>query len=518
MKAVVIVLLLSSLYPALAQDSLVYLNEIQFDSPFEKYVFGTVNASKDFAPFDLLIANGTLLNEAQIAKSRNRFYDYLKSQDNEKFHKKSAPAKIKILTTDFRKDYLLKYVALSRFEDIFAAGHFSEVSGTALYCIAFEYLNIPYNIREEQANTYVIAYPETSRIVVESTTAAITFFTYDATFKQEYVQSLRRQRIISEQEFAKSTINTLFDKYYIGQNQFITIRDLAGLQYLNEGVMLLQNNNPEGAFSKLEKAYFLSPSPKITYMLMQAGSRAFLNRSKRDLNHAALLGKLSRYSGIGITDDAVSGEFYQVIQDLLFDRGQPDQLEAYYNVLAETIRKPETKQEIDFIYQFEKGLYYYNKDRCYSALTHFENALKLKPANQQAANMIIGCMGTLAESWVHDEDFINKLAFFRQQYPSLADNNTYNALVAHAYLINCASNFEDNKPTEAERFRNMFEELVKMEPDLNLRSDLVGRAYSAGVVYYFRKGQTKRAQALLDAGLKISPGNYELTVRKNMIR
>lgn len=253
-------------------------------------------------------------------------------------------------------------------------------------------------------------------------------------------------------------------------------------------------------------------------MLMQSGSRAYLSHSKKDLKHAALLGKISRYSGVGITEDMISGEFFSVIQELLFNRGQPDQLEAYYSILAETIRSPETKQEIGFIYEFEKGRFFYNKDRCYTALPHYENALKIKPANQQAANMIISCMSMLAENWVQEEDIIKKLAYYRNEYPSLADNNTYNALVANAYLINCALNFEDNKPAEAERFRNLFEELLKAEPDLNPRSEYVGRAYSAGVVYYFRKGQTKRAQALLDEGLKISPGNYELTIRKKMIR
>jgi tetratricopeptide (TPR) repeat protein len=501
-----------------AQDSLVYMGDIHFDSPFERNVFETISKKKNFEPFDLLIANGSLMSESQIEKSRSRLYTYLQSLNNEKFHKKSAAAKVKIITTDFRRDYLLKYVANSRFEDIFAAGYFSEVSGTALYCLAFDYLNIPYTIKTEPANTYVIAYPESNRIVVESTTTAITFFTYEPAFKQEYVQSLRRQKIISEQEFAKSSISELFDKYYLGQNQFMTIRDLAGLQYHNEGVMLLQNNNPAESFRKLEKAYFITPSPKIGYLLMQAGSRAFLGYSKKDAKHAALLGKISRYEGLGITSDAVCGEFFKVIQDLLFERGQSEQLNTYYTILTETIKSAEIKQEVDFIYYFEKGRYLYEQHRYTAALVPFEAALQLKPSSQQATTMIISCLGMMSDGRLQDEEFVKKLEQYRQRHPSLFENNTFTTLVAHTYLIHCALNFENNNPAEAERYRGLFEELLKAEVDLNPRSDLIGQAYSAGAVYYFKKGQTKRAQALLDSGLKISPGNYELTVRKNMIR
>lgn len=58
------------------QDSLVHLNDIHFDSPFEKHAFESVNSRKHVEPFNLLIANGSLL-ELQIERSKNRLYGML---------------------------------------------------------------------------------------------------------------------------------------------------------------------------------------------------------------------------------------------------------------------------------------------------------------------------------------------------------------------------------------------------------------------------------------------------------
>lgn len=251
---------------------------------------------------------------------------------------------------------------------------------------------------------------------------------------------------------------------------------------------------------------------------MQTGSQAFLKHTKKDLKHAALLGKLSRYTGLGITPDAVNGELYQVIQDLLFNKGQPEQLEAYYQALSSTIKNISTKEEIRFVYEYEKGRYAYNLERYNAALPYFENSLQLQPTNQLAQGMVISCLSMLANSRMQDEDFVARVEQVKSRHAALAENNMFVALLAHLYLAHTAINFENGRSTEGERYRVLFEELIKPYDDLNLRSDLIGKAYSAAAIYYFRKGQSRKAQSYIDTGLKISPNNYELTVRKKMIR
>jgi hypothetical protein len=70
---------------------------------------------------------------------------------------------------------------------------------------------------------------------------------------------------------------------------------------------------------------------------------------------------------------------------------------------------------------------------------------------------------------------------------------------------------------QGEKYRLTFEELAGRYPDAQPNTQLVGQAYSRAAVYFYRKGQTQKARNLIEAGLKLSPNNYELMTRKRMI-
>lgn len=501
-----------------AQDSLVYKGDLTFGSPFEKEAFAlfTKGASSDL--FDLFIANGSLLTENQISEARKRFYGYLESLKDEKFTTRKPDKKVKLIVNAIQSRYLIKYVAGSRFEDIFYNGNFSELSGTALYCLAFEHYQIPYEIKEDVGNVYVIAYPQTEKIMIESTTSAIIFSSFDENFKKQFVETLRKQKIISEPEFLKNNLNELFDTYYFNTKVTITSRGLVGLHYLTDGLTLVQHENYEAAFQHFEKAYYISESPKAAYLSMEGGSQAFLKHPQHDLKQAALLGKLSRYQALGLTDEIIAAEFHKAIQDLLFDKRDKETLEAYYQELLKFTHNYKTKREIAFVYNYENGRYLYNQARYRDAIPYLEETLNQKPNNQDAATIMISTLSQLASNQAQSEDYSKKLIGYGAKYPALSENNLFNSLLASSLLVQFAIKYEDGKPQEGESYRKNFEALYTQHPDLNLNSYLLGSAYSSAATYYFKKGQTKKAQEYLSNGLAISPDNYELKSRQRMIR
>lgn len=500
-----------------AQDSLVFQKELTFSSFFEKESIKNFSQGTSTDLFYLFMANGALLTENQIREAHSRFYDFLKSLADEKFEAKKSDKKVKALVSAIETRYLKKYVNSSRFEEVFLNGNFSEISGTALYCLAFEFFNIPYQIKEDVSNVYVIALPQTSNIVIESTTTAIIFSTFDEAFQKQFVETLRNQKIISEQEFARNSIKTLFETYYFDTKSTVTISDLAGLHYLYDGIAMAENQNHEMAFTQFEKAYYISQSPKSAYMLMQTGSAAFLNHKPMDVKQAALLGKTSRYESAGITADMISSEFYKVIQSLLFDKREKESLEKYYNELLAKITNVKVKREIIFIYQYENARYLYNQARYKDAIPYLEESLQQKSTNQDAASLLINTLSQLGASRFQNEDYSKQLLQFSFKFPSLSENNLFNGLLASTLLAQLAIQFEANKPMEGEQYKKKFEELNEQHPDIVINSFLIGKAYSAAAVYYFRKGQTAKAKLYISKGLELSPDNYELLSRKRMI-
>jgi tetratricopeptide (TPR) repeat protein len=513
-----ILLLITATLASQAQDSLIYRNDLTFTSPFEKSAFANFARASNSDFFSLCIANGSLLNDNQISSSHDLFYNYLATLKTEKILTKKDDKKIKLIVSAIQDRYLKKYVAGSRFEDIFYNGNFSEISGTALYCLAFEYFGIPYEIKEETANVYVIAYPQSEKIQIESTVASIVFTTFDEVFQREFIETLRKQKIISEQEFSRNSIKSLFDTYYFNTKSTLTISGLVGLLYLHDGTNMLQKDQIETAFQQFEKAYFISQSPRAAYMLMQASSGAFLRHTQYDLKQASLLGKISRYQAAGITDEMIVGEFYKVIQGLLFDKQEKELLNNYHKELLSKIDNFKTKREIAFLYNYENGRYLYNQARYRDAIHFFEETLIQKPTNQDAANMMISTLSQLGTSQIQSEEYSKKLIDYANKFPALADNNLFNGLLASSLLVQQAIQYETGKQYEGEEYRKKFEQLYTKHSDVSLNSFLLGKAYSAAATYYFKKGQTKKAQEYLIYGLKLSPDNYELKTRQRMIR
>ncbi|HEY0741454.1 MAG TPA: hypothetical protein VGD40_08330, partial [Chryseosolibacter sp.] len=185
------------------QESLVLPADLTFSSEFEKAMFDAhLNKTKPEA-FKLFIASGQTLNEQAIDQAFQHFDLFIKRVNTEKVLSKRNDKKVKLVYDDVHDTFLRKYELENRFEDIFINGHYNCVSATALYALVFEKLNIPYVIKEKPTHVYLIAYPSTERIIVETTTPAGGFITFNPQFKQSYVKILRDQKLITAQEYSK---------------------------------------------------------------------------------------------------------------------------------------------------------------------------------------------------------------------------------------------------------------------------------------------------------------------------
>jgi tetratricopeptide (TPR) repeat protein len=424
--------------------------------------------------------------------------------------------KVKAVYDDVHKTFLAKYEMKNRFEDIFNNGYYNCVSGTALYGMAFQHLNIPFTIKEKPTHVYLIAYPDQERILVETTTPVGGFVAMTPHFKQGFVKMLKEQKLISSQEYASQKTDELFDRFYFGSQGNITLLQLLGLQYFNEGVYFLQEEKHLDGLHQLEKAYLFYPSERVAYMLMSALHETFKQRETKDLVHASCLSHLARYKKYGITSDMVLGEFGRVMDDLLFDKGQNEKLEEYFNELESSLKDEGLRTEISFMYHYENGRLLFNQARFRESISFFESALKLKPKHQETNRIFIAALANLIKNSTNAEA-IKTLEGYAQSFPTLLENNIFNEMLGTLYLIEMEMSFETNKPEEGEKHKKKFETFYSAHQEVTYYTQAIGQAYSAAAVYYFRKGQTPKAKTIIARGLEFSPNNYELITRKRMI-
>jgi hypothetical protein len=509
---------LTLLTKTVAGQPLVDYRQLTFNSAFEKEILTDHFENKKSDPFLLLMANGRLLNEQAIQQAKSNFYSHIALLQDEKVALKKNDKKTKFIYDDVHKKFLRKYEEINKFEEIFNNGFYNCASASALYALVFEKLNIPYVIKEQPSHVYLIAYPETDRIKVETTSPINGSQAIDAKFKEMYVKMLKDQKLISTQEYVAQDINTLFDKFYFSDQQDITLQNLIGIQYMNDGLYQYNDHKFEESFAQMEKAYLFFPHEKTEYLLMLTASQAFETRKQKDTIQATYLGKLSRYKNVGIDKQMITGEFARVIRDLLFTDGNKEQLALYYQKLKQLIYDADLIKEIDFIYNYECGRLLYNQAKYKDAIPYLEMALQIKPKDQDTNALFINAVGESLRTNADNLTIIKTLDVYALKYPDLHDNNVFNNLVAATYLIQFGMEYSSNKPAQGDKYKAMFEMHFSKYPGLTVHSALVGQAYSVAAVYYFRQGLNAKAKNIINKGLEVSPNNYELLQRQQMIK
>lgn len=510
------VLLLLFVAAALAgygQDTLVYFRDITFSSEQERTALDAAINQKKPDYFTLFGVPG----KPTPADAKAKYFDFLNRMGYEKWVDKKPDKRVKYVYESIHKTFLEKYEAKTLFSDIWANGDYNCVSATALYCMAFDQFGIPYSIKETPNHVYPVAYPKAQQVIVETTNPMVGSYAFNQQFKAQYVENLRKQKQISNTEMSSGEINALFDKHFFKEETDITLHQLVGIQYMNDGIFKIEAEQWVEGIRQFEKAYLFFPSEQVVNGLYVGYTNAFNQRTKKDTVHAALLGLLSRFKKQGVTEDMVKGEFARAVDNVLFDQGRKMDMVAYYNAVDRRIVDPELKKEIGFIYNYEFGRYYYNQGRYSESEPYFEKALGMRPNNQEAQSIYLQLLERNLRGTHNGKEALDLLNDVATRNPTLKGNNNFNTLMATGYLLKFMEDFDAGKPAEGDKYRLMFEEVYRTNADLNVNRYSIGQAYSTAAVYYFKKNQLAKAKVYIDKGLELVPDNQELQMRKRAI-
>lgn len=499
---------------AKAQDSLVTFKELQFNSDFEKKVLTRNFKEGDFQPLQLLLSLSNSMTDAKAAEIENQVREIADGIKTSDLAKKKPDKRIKLIYEKVHNPLLRKYELENRFHEIFVNGNYNCVTATALYALVFNALDIPYEIKEEPTHVYLLGYPDKENIIVETTTPLFGYLTFNEEFKLQYVSNLKKQKVIGAED--TRTTNELFNKYYF-KNEKISLKELIGLHYMNDALFKKDHDNWREGYAQLEKAFLFYPSQRCRYLLRIFGSQIMAHEKLAPKEKALLVGKLSRLSSSGITPDMIKGEFVNLTQELLFKENNKSLYQECYQILLSKITDKELAEEINYVYNYESGRAYYNVGNYTKAKPYFEKALVQQPNNLDLGGVFIGVIAQCLRPVENEKGLLDSLHAYKQKYPSLSQFNNFNSLMANATLMNYGRAFDEGHVTEAAKLKESFDALMKEFPAIEINYNVAGKAYSSACTYYFRKGQKVKAREVLMEGLKISPDNFPLRTRLQMI-
>ncbi|EAY29197.1 hypothetical protein [Microscilla marina] len=170
---------------------------------------------------------------------------YIKYLATKRTRYKNERKFLKYLFFSTHKKFLKKYEMYQNFSEIFSEEQkYNCVSGTTLYALILQELGYQYSIRETAFHVYLIVHtPNYPKILFDSTDPHHGFL---------YNPYVVRKR---ERHYTKNNQHKF--------NQEITLSQLIGLQYYNQGVHHFNKKIFGKALVKLSKAYQHYPSSRI---------------------------------------------------------------------------------------------------------------------------------------------------------------------------------------------------------------------------------------------------------------
>ncbi len=458
-----------------------------------------------FPVFQIVDFEGT---QGDIASKEKKLLEFISDYKTAAFTDSKNEKKAKVLFKDTHQQYFKKYQLEALFKQIFTDGVYNCATASAVFAIIFEELNLEYEIRLLPDHVYLILFPKTEAIKIETTNPMRGYLNIDEKAKREYVKFLRDNKLVSEEEFNTKSAVELFDEYYF-KDIVINIRQLIGVQYYNFALGLFNQQKWEESFREFEKAKVFFDDARVDFLLYASLSNYLSTRNKVDEGDLMYLVKLTNYNLIESSVKNFTAYYGLFLQQHLFEKGEENHVTSTFNFIVQHLNDSVVISETSFTHYYETGRYYINKGNFEKSNTYFEQALDLKPKSVDAQSAFIETLVYCLDNMPFEES-VKKIEELAEKYPDLKTNLKFAGLVGNAYLFNAIQLFNNKKVSEGLMKIEAFEQHFSAYDGLAVNSDIIGEAYTTAAVGFFAKGQYSKAKEMINRGLTIAPNNYEL--------
>ncbi|MEL6863321.1 MAG: hypothetical protein AAFP19_02830 [Bacteroidota bacterium] len=505
--------LLTLIFSLPAQDIYVPpFDELHFHSPYEKSTLSKGRFPNLSDQLSLFLASSNQNDSSTLVEVNQRVESLLQEISQKLNKKKSYKKQSKLLFNIVHNRLLKKYVEQATFEQIFETGVFNCVTATALYVMVFEHFDIPYAIKLEPNHVFPIIDPDGESIFVETTDPRYGVTTFSDKDKRAFVNYLRETKLISETEAKSQSVQELFSQYYLGDNETINIRQLAGAQYYNNALYALDVEDAQTALAMIEKATYLHATPRNQLVVFSSLYQLVTAIDYSNKDSFRPLFKLLLHLPSEEVNLEVEQQFGKLSEELLIERSSEKAFRDYYILFKEAVAADSSlSKTIDEIFHFQLSRFYVLSFRTREALEHAEKAYALNPQNVRIRKLLTE---VFLEQLRHIKDTkrsYEELNDFTQRHPFLERNPILIDFRLFC-LSQLASQYYDLEEEEkAEQYFELFNQRINnFEHSANV-DQYIATCYSNKSSYLFREKKFKDARQWLEKGLVMLPNNEMLT-------
>lgn len=483
-------------------------DSLVFFSNDEKLYFQKLKSETSF----LLISQIDSVENNLPNKFSKDFYSFLDELNN-KTSKMKMNKRVNFIYDNIHAKYFKKYVTNPNFIEIFTKSDFNCVTATALYSIAFDYLKIPYQIKEKPTHVYLLAYPETYRIIIETTTPNNGYKAVNKTELDNYKKYLLSYKLLSAEEAKSYDSEKIFNEYYV-QDTTINLTNLIGIQYFNNSVKYSEKNNYKLALIQAEKAHELHKKDYIkkwiNFIIIKLLEEQ--NKTLSNYDFYNILYKFYNYNkGNDIVEQYIKEKYSKHAIEIIKETNGDLKLDSIKNTFANRFEEKSLREDLIYNSNIILAEHYFYALNFIKTLNYLSASYKKENSD---LNLSI-CRSVILhfDKITSASRGLDSLKKYENIFPFLKDEPNVQGFGVWCYMTLTAKYFNNNDFEIGLKFLNEFREKYKSNGTAIYRDVNIGSGYGAASSYYFRKQIFTKAKELLIEGLEFAPESEEL-IRK----
>ena len=498
-------LLLSNLSYGSQPDSLLY------ESAFERKIF---QMALHHDPIDTIDLYAAINYKQPFPHERlESFTANLKS----KVEDFPAGKKLKTIYKSVHEEFLVKYSEETYFNDIFINGNYNCVSASALYAYVLDELGISYLIKETPVHVYLIADPDQSAFLIETTLPGERLIEYDGKTKSNYIEYLHNNKIISDEEFKNTATDALFEKFFMN-DKTISRGNLAGLQYYNKGIFLFNKNDYAGALKNFEKALILHQDGMVQYMM----NISYLNQlnaehQKKSYNPLTLAGYFNSCDSNALGTEYGKEFFQAVSSEMIINHPQAGLYKKFFTDFSAALDISDTN-DIFRAYYFFIAYHDGSEFRYSDALSNLKEAYRLNPENVNTKQLIKESVSNAFVTQRNAITSIDSLEHYFEIFTFLKSDMRLIEFLEFCYAETIQNFFMYDDLKNGMAYLKRYEGFLNQYQRFESNKILITSIYRQIGYFHMRMNQYDRAEQILRKGIRLSPDAGELKAMLENVR
>ena len=506
-----------------------------YDSEFEQKNFESLEST---SALELLISIDPNMDEARYNEIKLEIKEIIDKLERKKLMNIHPKNQAKLMQFLLHGKKLKYYKSVSPFHRIFLDGQYNCVSSTALFAIICDHFGIPYTIKEQPDHVYLMMYPESHRVEVQ-TTAARTGVSMERQLNVEKsMKTLVELGYVNESDVKRKGVERAFNDYFY-KDINITLKQLAGDQYANEAIVYMEKKDTLRSISSITKACAIYPSHRIQFIKKGILDTYIHYKSFKGIDDLAYL---KEYCNLEVASKSnIHYKFYDFVHKNLVVFENKKHLDSCYSYLMNNIVIEENAKVITEYYYYGLSEYYDGARNSKLALQYILKTIEVNPKN----NFAVGYASKIIAGEVYDfdiDDYYDKMSEEEydaledestegqlrleildkhiKTYPTLGETSVIKTLYYYIYAETSMEAFDDydDEKTGLEFLEKAKTQATSIDDPELINVEMTGWMYSAAGAYYYRENQLEKALIFINEGLKIAPDHPRLLAKEKIIK